>query len=303
MDAEVHGALKRYLEIDRLLGVREVPLSVPAPSAPGPGLSSRGDARPAGAQMSARAPFTPAARTGGTAVPARSPLPAVAGHAVAAGPRTAGDAPHVQSISAADLAARRQALDELNESAVKPCRKCGLCATRKQTVFGQGSPAARLVFVGEAPGADEDAQGLAFVGRAGQLLTRMIDAMGVTRDEVFICNILKCRPPDNRTPAPDEITACWPHLDAQLRILKPEVIVTLGKPASQTLLRTDVAISRLRGQWHEYPLSGLPGAGDSVALMPTFHPAYLLRNPAEKAKSWADLKLVMERLGWPLPKR
>src|SRR5690606_37096984 len=128
-------------------------------------------------------------------------------------------------LSEAEIQRRQRLLDDLDEQQVKLCRKCELCDTRTNTVFGQGSPAARLVFVGEAPGADEDAQGLAFIGKAGQLLSKMIEAMTLTREQVFICNILKCRPPNNRDPAPNEISACWPYLDQQLRIIQPEVIV------------------------------------------------------------------------------
>lgn len=184
---------------------------------------------------------------------------------------------------------------------VAGCTKCGLSATRTRTVFGQGNPRARLVFVGEAPGFDEDRQGLAFVGKAGQLLTKMIEAMGTTREDVFICNVLKCRPPNNRTPAPDEIASCSPYLRQQLAWIHPEVIVALGAPASQTLLSTVESIGRLRGRFHEYYLSGVRGEGASVALMPTYHPAYLLRNPADKIKAWEDLKQVMSRLGLQRP--
>jgi len=207
-----------------------------------------------------------------------------------------------RTVSPEDLARKRDALQALDEQKVRGCTRCKLSETRTKTVFGQGNPAARLVFVGEAPGRDEDAQGLAFVGRAGQLLTRMVAAMGLTRDEVFICNILKCRPPDNRDPAPDEVSSCWPYLDEQLRIIQPEVIVALGKPAAQTLLRTTEGIGRLRGRWHEYYTSGSPMMGDPTPLMPTYHPAYLLRSPGEKAKAWSDLKMVMEQLGLPIPK-
>jgi len=202
-----------------------------------------------------------------------------------------------------ELAERREALRVLDDEQVKGCRKCTLCETRTKTVFGQGHAAARLVFVGEAPGHDEDMQGLAFVGRAGQLLTKMIEAMGLTRDEVFICNILKCRPPSNRDPAPDEVSSCWPYLDQQLRIIQPEVIVALGKPAAQTLLRTTEGISRLRGRWHEYFTSGSPLIGPPTPLMPTFHPAYLLRSPGEKGKAWSDLQMVMVLLGLTVPKK
>jgi DNA polymerase len=170
-------------------------------------------------------------------------------------------------------------------------------------VFGQGNPAARLVFVGEAPGFEEDKQGFVFVGRAGQLLTRMIAAMGLTREEVFICNVLKCRPPGNRDPSADEILACNPYLCEQLEIIEPEVLVALGAPAAKTLLNTAQSIGKLRGRFHDYYPSGITGMGPAIPTMPTYHPAYLLRNPAEKRKSWEDLQMVMARLGLSPPSR
>jgi DNA polymerase len=148
------------------------------------------------------------------------------------------------------------------------------------------------MFVGEGPGADEDAQGEPFVGKAGQLLTKMIEAMGFRREEVYIANVVKCRPPNNRDPEPDEIAACEPFLKAQIAAVKPKVIVALGRFAVQTLLRDPTPITRQRGAWRDY---------EGVRLMPTFHPAYLLRNPPEKAKAWADLQLVMKELGKVLP--
>jgi DNA polymerase len=154
-----------------------------------------------------------------------------------------------------------------------------------------------LVFVGEAPGYEEDKQGLAFVGPAGQLLTKMIAAMGLTRDDVFICNVLKCRPPGNRDPLADEILACSPYLREQLQIIQPEILIALGSPATKTLLNTAQSIGKLRGRFHDYFLSGVTGEGLSIPLMPTYHPAYLLRNPADKAKTWEDLQLVMDRMG------
>lgn len=168
------------------------------------------------------------------------------------------------------------------------CTLCKLHKGRTNLVFGVGSPQARLVFVGEAPGEDEDLQGEPFVGKAGQLLTRMIEAMGLRREDVYICNTVKCRPPNNRNPEPDELESCEPFLKGQLAALRPEVIVTLGKFAAQALLRDQTAISRLRGAWREY--QGIP-------LMPTFHPAYLLRSPGEKGKVWSDLQQVMKKLG------
>lgn len=200
-----------------------------------------------------------------------------------------------------NAAEKAEQLRVLDEAEVNGCTKCRLCEKRTNTVFGQGDPNARLVFVGEAPGAEEDRQGLAFVGRAGQLLSRMIVAMGLTReDDVFICNVLKCRPPGNRDPSADEILACSPYLRRQLVVIQPEVLVALGAPAAKTLLNTAQPIGKLRGRFHEYYLSGVTGEGPSIPIMPTYHPAYLLRNPAEKSKTWKDLQMVMQRLGLPV---
>jgi DNA polymerase len=171
------------------------------------------------------------------------------------------------------------------------CTRCKLHPQRKNIVFGVGNPEAPLVFIGEAPGAEEDKQGEPFVGAAGQLLTKMIEAMGFAREDVYICNILKCRPPGNRNPEPDEIAQCEPFLRRQLAALRPRMMVCLGKFAAQCLLRSDAPISRLRGQFHTY---------EGIPLMPTFHPAFLLRNPSAKREVWDDLKQVMaelERLG------
>ncbi len=167
------------------------------------------------------------------------------------------------------------------------CRRCPLCETRKSLVFGVGNPAARLVLVGEAPGREEDERGEPFVGEAGRLLDRILLAMGLQRDQVYICNVLKCRPPNNRDPEPEEVTTCEPFLVQQLAAIRPEMIVALGRFAIQTLLQTKVPISKLRGTWQSY--QGIP-------LMPTYHPAYLLRNPLGKREVWADMRLVMQRL-------
>ena len=197
---------------------------------------------------------------------------------------------------------RTELLRQLDDDRVKNCRKCGLCDSRTKTVFGQGHSSARLVFVGEAPGYDEDKQGLAFVGKAGQLLTRMIEkGMGLTREQVFICNVLKCRPPGNRDPSSDEILACSPYLYEQLAIIDPDVIVALGAPAARTLLHATAPIGKLRGRFHDFYVSGVVGEGESTPLMPTYHPAYLLRSPGEKGKTWSDLQMVMTLLGLPLP--
>lgn len=187
----------------------------------------------------------------------------------------------------------------LDETRVRGCTACGLHATRTQTVFGQGNSDARLVFVGEAPGFEEDKKGLAFVGRAGELLTKMIGAMGLSRDDVFICNVLKCRPPQNRDPKAEETLACSGYLREQLSTIQPECIVALGSPAAKTLLNTTESIGKLRGRFHDYYVSGTTGVGASIPLMPTYHPAYLLRSPGEKGKTWADLQQVMARLDLP----
>jgi DNA polymerase len=163
------------------------------------------------------------------------------------------------------------------------CKRCKLCTTRTNIVFGVGNPDANLVFVGEAPGADEDAQGEPFVGKAGQLLTKMIEAMGYARSDVYICNVLKCRPPGNRNPEPDEVASCEPFLKKQLGAIRPRMIVALGKFAVQCLLRDDSPISRLRGNLRTY---------EGIPLMPTFHPASLLRDPSKKKLAWDDLKAV-----------
>ena len=173
------------------------------------------------------------------------------------------------------------------------CQRCKLARTRKTIVFGQGNPAARLMFVGEAPGADEDEQGLAFVGRAGQLLTKIIEAIGLTREDVYICNVLKCRPPQNRNPETDEILSCQPFLERQIEAIRPTVLVGLGKFAAQWLLKTAEPITRLRGRLGDYAAAG-PGA--PIKVMATYHPAYLLRNPGAKKDVWEDMKVVRDLL-------
>jgi DNA polymerase len=176
------------------------------------------------------------------------------------------------------------------EARAEACTACPLHAERDKLVFGAGDPKARLLFVGEAPGVDEDRTGVPFVGRAGQLLTRMIEAMGYVRDAVYIANVIKCHPKGNRTPSPRETEACRSFLEAQIRIIAPEVIVALGAPAARTLLRREQGIGALRGRAYAYE------GNREIVIIPTFHPAYLLRNEAEKGKAWQDLQLAMERL-------
>ena len=189
-------------------------------------------------------------------------------------------------------------IDKFNEDLLTKepsgCQLCGLCETRKNIVVGEGSPSADLVFVGEGPGATEDETGRPFVGKAGQLLDKMVQAMGLSRDQVFICNVVKCRPPGNRDPLEDEINACESYLFRQLDVIQPKVIVALGKFAAQTLLKTDQRISQLRGKFFSYR---------GTQLIPTFHPSFLLRNPSAKKEVWEDLQKVAVELGIEIPKR
>ena len=184
-------------------------------------------------------------------------------------------------------------MQEIRED-IGECTRCKLHSLgRKQIVFGAGNPRAELMFVGEAPGADEDAQGVPFVGRAGQLLTKMIEAMGFTREDVYIANVIKCRPPENRNPDPDEVLSCEPFLFKQIESIGPQVIVALGAFAAKALLKSEQPISRLRGQVHDY---------HGAKLIPTFHPSYLLRSPGQKKYAWDDLKRALSVMGRSVPR-
>ncbi len=185
-----------------------------------------------------------------------------------------------------DLCGGTESLDELREKVLE-CTACPLHKTRTKVVFGDGNTNAQLMFVGEAPGRDEDLQGEPFVGKAGQLLTKIIEAIDLQRKDVYIGNIIKCRPPENRDPALEEIQACRGFIEKQIDIINPKVIVTLGAHASRSLLEMDLPISKLRGRFRDYK---------NIPLMPTFHPAYLLRNPAGKREVWADMQKVRDRL-------
>lgn len=201
------------------------------------------------------------------------------------------------AASVAQPAAKSASRDSLEiiRTEVTACTACHeLASTRKQTVFGVGNPKARLCFLGEAPGADEDAQGEPFVGRAGQLLTKIIEACTLRREDVYILNVLKCRPPGNRNPLPHEVSNCRGFLDRQLALIQPEFICCLGTIAAHTLLETDTPISKLRGKFVDY--KGIP-------VMCTYHPAYLLRNPAAKKDVWEDMKILLRRMGIELDKK
>lgn len=229
---------------------------------------------------SARVASPPAAEIVADAARAPSPPP----------PQVGAD---TRNLFAPGGAARADATSlEALRAEIGDCQRCKLAPHRTKLVFGVGNPAARLVFVGEAPGQDEDRKGEPFVGRAGQLLTEIITkGMRLRREDVYICNVIKCRPPGNRNPEPDEVASCEPFLLRQLELIGPEVIVALGKFAVQTLLREKTPITRLRGRWFDY---------HGIRLMPTFHPAYLLRNPGEKRLVWEDIQQVMGVLGIPV---
>lgn len=211
--------------------------------------------------------------------------------------RTVYAAPPSAPVREAAPAARVSAtsLDDITRL-VAACTACELSRSRNRTVPGEGNAdQPDILFIGEGPGAEEDAQGRPFVGKAGDLLTKMIEAgMGYHRDEVFIANVVKCRPPGNRVPRPEEMQACLPYLHAQIELIRPKIIIALGKTAVEGLLGKPVAITRIRGQWHE--IAGIP-------MMPTYHPAYLLRSPSRKGEAWSDLKAVLARLGKPPPSR
>jgi DNA polymerase len=208
---------------------------------------------------------------------------------------------HVPSeVGGMTVAEKAAELEKIAEE-VRQCRKCSLGSLRTNAVPGEGNPDARIMFIGEAPGADEDAQGRPFVGRAGKLLDKIIEACGLKRNDVFIGNILKCRPPDNRDPRAEEIISCLPYLQRQIEIIKPEIIVALGAHAARTLLNTTKSIGQLRGHFHEY----YTGIGrPAIKLMATYHTAYLLRNysPENRRKVWEDMKKVLAELGLPIPK-
>jgi DNA polymerase len=206
--------------------------------------------------------------------------------------------PSVEPFSAPELPVeeKQSRLIALESNEVRGCTRCRLCETRRNTVFGEGAADAKIFFIGEGPGENEDLQGRPFIGKAGQLLDKMIAGMGLARQQVYIANIVKCRPPNNRVPAPDEVATCTPYLERQLEIIRPRVIVTLGLPSAKYMLNTKLTMGRLRGNWHWWR---------GIKLMPTFHPAYILRQYTDETRAavWHDLKLVLSELGMPIPPR
>lgn len=294
-------SLRSHIEADR-----ELPGNVPSFCMQGPLPEATSSSRPAKGNAGRQAGVQREAVLPSSALPGVDSAPALKGRPTAALP--GGDAasasqgssnpPQIlvpgpyRRFSVPDMPDTLKGTSEsgaLNDvrTDLGDCRRCALHTGRKNIVFGEGNPHAELVFVGEAPGADEDDQGRPFVGRAGQLLTKIIEAMKMHRQDVYICNILKCRPPGNRNPESGEIAACEPFLVKQLESIRPKVICALGTFAAQTLLKSDVAISLLRGNFHRY---------HDIPLMPTYHPAYLLRNPSQKRQVWEDVQKIMKLL-------
>ena len=300
---KIEKQVRQHLETERAFGVDSL-----ARSTPSPGRSQSRSAEETSAEkaLAEKAPPAPAPSPAPVPVPAPSEPPSAEKAFVKSAPMSVsiqsdifGQAASAGSASTAETETtetpehKRSALDEL-EAELTDCDRCPLGQTRTKLVFGTGSPSARLMFIGEAPGRDEDAQGIPFVGRAGQLLDRIIVAMGLARDEVYIGNILKCRPPENRTPRASEVVHCIPFLKRQIRIIRPDLIVCLGGVAAQTLLETNQGIGKLRGRFLDY-------AG--TKLMCTYHPAYLLRNPHAKGDVWEDMQKALKFLGLPIPER
>jgi DNA polymerase len=269
------------------LGLGPYYLSRKAQQSTTPGSSSGNTPQYAGAagKISPANPTSPraAAVTASVAAPVSSSAPKPATVLV----------PQVSGASLFDERIENDSLERIREDIGPNCTRCKLHKARTQIVFGVGNPKAQLVFVGEGPGRDEDIQGEPFVGRAGKLLTQMIEAMGLRRQDVYICNVVKCRPPENRLPESDEIATCSPFLLRQLGVIQPKVVCCLGACSAQTLLQTTQGISRFRGEWFDFRGS---------KLIATYHPAYLLRNPAAKGEVWKDLQKVMAVLGLT-PKR
>ncbi|WP_394837659.1 uracil-DNA glycosylase [Pendulispora rubella] len=310
--AQIAASLRAYLEWQQDSGSLGIPRGKrPAPSVGAKQEGNRQDAKDAKVDVEAPRHALPQepptlGALGALAVPPSPPPPAPAPAAVAAPvwhdeprPSPPVAAPTTAPVIPSTGAERLVRLEQIREE-VRNCAKCELATTRTNTVFSRGNPESKLCFIGEAPGADEDAQGLPFVGRAGQLLDKMIAAMGLSPEgDVYVCNIIKCRPPGNRRPTPDESNTCIPYLHEQLALVRPRVIVAMGNTAVAALLQTTMGITKLRGQWKLYR--------GSTLVMPTYHPSYLLRPSAQqqqaKREAWDDLQLVMKELGIEAPKR
>jgi uracil-DNA glycosylase family 4 len=272
---EILADVRAHLEYQRALGVKsiEIPTAVNASPELSPATAPERSLRPA------------------PAAPSRSVTERKSAAAVAAPAAPPAAKEPAKTVATAQMG-QPATLESIREE-VDDCTRCKLHKGRNSIVFGEGDPQAAILFVGEGPGFEEDQQGRPFVGAAGQLLTDIIEkGMKIGRAEVYICNIVKCRPPNNRNPEPDEVEACIGFVKQQIRAIKPKVIVTLGNVPTHNLLNTKQGITKMRGVWQEY---------EGIPVMPTFHPSYLLRSPGEKGKAWEDIKLVMKKLGMPVP--
>lgn len=306
--ASVIEDTRRHLEWLQDAGIRALPVEAlaRAPAAPTPraqppaSSSAMGHTRPAFLDTPPQrppapppAPPLPAARP--APAPASAPPPAPAARMPPPAPSMPLPVARSGGVPPEATAASPEEALRLIRGDLGNCTRCALHAGRTNLVFGEGNPRAEILFLGEGPGEDEDSSGRPFVGRAGQLLDKMIQAMGYQREDVYICNVVKSRPPGNRRPEPAEIEACRPFAERQIRAIRPKVIVALGATAAQSLLRTTTPITRLRNRWTSW---------EGIPVMPTFHPSYLLRAPDEKRKAWDDLKLVLAKLGrQPPPQR
>ena len=292
MDETIKARIRLHLRGERAMGLSAVPFTgsfdVQA-SGPDAAAASAPSVRrePDQPKLPVRSPAQAPRPTGGSAV---TPSDVIATGLM---PPSAAQPLGAPPLGSQD---KHRRLIAMNENEVRGCTKCRLCETRTHTVFGEGDPDAKIFFIGEGPGETEDQTGRPFVGRAGELLNKMIGGMGLKREQVYIANIVKCRPPNNRVPAPDEVATCTPYLQRQLEIIRPQAIVTLGLPSTQYMLQTKMSMGRLRGQWHDWR---------GVKLMPTYHPAYVLRNPTYETRAavWSDLKLVLAELGLPIPSK
>jgi len=291
MDEQAKARLRLYLRSERAMGLNSIPALTDEVVMSEP---VNIDVQTDNARREAEHPTVPIKSS------AKANPPALFG----SDEKAASNAQHLTPFPAATVLAapllsteeKRLKLLAMNEDEVRGCTKCRLCETRTQTVFGEGDVDAKIFFIGEGPGETEDQMGRPFVGRAGELLNKMIAGMGLKREQVFIANIVKCRPPNNRVPAPDEVATCTPYLTRQLEIIRPRAVVTLGLPATQYMLQSKLSMGRLRGQWHSWR---------GIKLMPTYHPAYVLRNPTVETRAavWSDLKQVLGEIGLPVPKK
>lgn len=289
MDSGARNRLKLWLRSEKAFGLSSIALAASGESPDAPAAADEcavedcGESTRDAPEPVAPVVLPPTAKGGGGPYGATALFAPAAAQPQFNAPRLAADE-------------KRQRLVALDENEVRGCTKCRLCETRTQTVFGEGDAGAKIFFIGEGPGETEDRTGRPFVGRAGEMLNKWIAAMGLKREQVYIANIVKCRPPGNRVPAPDEVATCTPYLQRQLEIVRPKVIVTLGLPSAKYMLQSNSTMGRLRGQWHEWR---------GIKLMPTFHPAYVLRSYTNEVRAavWDDLKKVMAEVGLAAPSR